>query len=402
MLLSGYAPLPMLPAQAQTIQTSRDPVPSTSEKASELQNRKLGAEVSKLQAETAALRAVDDRTKWWTTVFAAAGSIIVALVGGAFTYVITRMGRRFDQLQKELEEKRSERERARREQDERLDRLKLRQEREHARELHNLRLFQDLGHSSHRARLAAAAVLLDRLQRLSVPLPDDERSPLEMAETPLIRKVLVAVLKRQDRLADPQAGTAAREKGEAGPADSAEAATSEAALRKYIADELVVTLGARFQPDRRPRDFGPSPLGEGREFQKCDLADAYWAFVDARRIDFFAADLTKASLRGAALQEAVLYEARLVSAVMRDADLRNANLMGADLRGADLRNADLRGANLQGADLDGANLTGANLEGAVINTEIIQRFRPTVWPKPFADPAKVGARAMEDVYRPAS
>jgi hypothetical protein len=297
------------------------------------------------------------------------------------------MGQRFSRLQKELEDSRSERDRLRREDDEKLSRLKMRQEQEQAQELHNLRLFQDLGHHSHRARLAAAAVLLDRLRKLRVETD-------EAGTAQLIGKVLVAVLKRQTPTIDKPIGDDA----EQAPGITAE---SEASLRKYIADEMVVTLGVRFEPDGRPTDFGKSALGQDRDFQKCDLADVYWAYVDARGIDFFQSDFTQASLRGAALQGAIFYEATLRNAVLREADLRNANLIGCDLQGADLRKADLRDANLQGANLLGADLRDAELDGAVISTNAILRFRPTVLPQGMEE-TSTGTRTMADVYRPAS
>jgi hypothetical protein len=356
---------------------------------------KLAAEIAKLQAETSALRAIGDQTRWWTNVLTAVGSIIGAIVGGVFTFVITKMAQRFSRLQKELEDSRSERDRLRREDDEKLARQKMRQEQEQAQELHHLRLFQDLGHQSHRARLAAAAVLLDRLRRLH------ETKSVETADAgtaQLIAKVLVAVLKRQTpAIEEPTSGGLTHENG-ATPAVG-NIAEADASLRKYIADELIVTLGARFDPGKGPAEFGMSPLGRDCDFQKCDLADVYWAYIDARGIDFFQSDFTQASLRGAALQEAVFYEASLINAVLREADLRKANLIGCNLRGADLRKADLRGANLQGADLLGADLRDANLEGAVISAEAILRFGPTALPD---DIDSSGTRVMAEVYRPAS
>lgn len=373
------------PAISQPARTS---VPNRSPSPTEA--AKLAADIEKTKAETEALNAISNQTRWWTTVLTAVGSIVGAIVGGIFTFVVTKMAQRFSQLQKELEDSRSERDRLRREDDEKLSRLKMRQEQEQAQELHNLRLFQDLGHQSHRARLAAAAVLLDRLRRLR---------GMESAETDaagtaqLIGKVLVAVLKRQSSIADERTSDVTNP-----PLETS--AESEASLRKYIADELVVTLGVRFAPGDRPSDLGKSPLGEGRDFQKCDLADVYWAYVDARGIDFFQSDFSQASLRGASLRETVFYEATLRNAILRGADLRNANLIGCDLRGADLREADLRGANLQGANLSGANLRDAVLEGAVINAEDVLRFRPTALPQGID--AFTGTRVMADVYRPAS
>ena len=268
----------------------------------------------------------------------------------------------------------------------------MRQEQEQAEELHNLRLFQDLGHQSHRARLAAAAVLLDRLRRLH----EGKSEEIEAAGTArLIAKVLVAVLKRQTTTVEKPIADVNGNNTEAQMAITAE---SETSLRKYIADELIVTLGVRFAAGQGPAEFGKSPLGADRDFQKCDLADVYWAYVDARGIDFFQSDFFQASLRGAALQGAVFYEASLKNAILREADLRKANLMGCDLREADLHKADLRGANLQGANLLGANLAEANLEGVVVSDDVILRFGRTVLPGGVSGAPQV----IADVYRPAS
>jgi uncharacterized protein YjbI with pentapeptide repeats len=379
----------VIPATAQVsgIEALGPSQPAT--EVTRLEQRKLEAEIEKLQSEVATLRAVDARTRWWTTWLAAGGTIVGAVLGGIFTFFVTRMGQQFSRLQE-----------ARREQEGQLSRLKLSQDREQARELHDLRLFQDLGHSSHRARLAAAAVLLDRLQRLREPDQASPHTPLESTEGELIRKVLVAVLKRSAAASLASANpNATDEETTTNPEAGSE--ESEAALRKYIAEELVQIMGARFDTGESPQDPGKSPLGDAREFQKCGLSDVYWANVDGRGIDFFRSDLTRASLRGACLREAVFYEATLIETVLRGADLREANLMGADLRRADLRDADLRDANLQGANLGGADLRGAMIEGAVINAEAIQRFRPTQLPSSFEASAE-GALVSNETYRPTS
>ncbi len=242
---------PAGPAPVTTIALTGSAAPTEAEK--------RAADIAKTEAETRALTAIGDETRWWTTVLTAVGSLIGAIVGGIFTFVVTKMAQRFSRLQKELEDSRAERDRLRREDDEKLGRLKLRQEQEQAQELHNLRLFPDLGHHSHRARLAAAAVLLDRLRKL-------QTEPDETGSAQLIGKVLAAVLKRQ---------APAAERPASGDAEAAAEITaeSEASLRKFIADELVATLGVRFEASDRPTDFGKSALGEGRDFQKCDLAD---------------------------------------------------------------------------------------------------------------------------------
>ena len=315
------------PRPAETIASDRN--------AATTEDDKVKAEVAKIEAETSALKAIGDQTRWWTTVLTAVGSIVGAIVGGVFTFVVTQMGQRFSRLQRE-----------RQKDDEILTRQKMRQEQEQAQEMHHLRLFQDLGHQSHRARLAAAAVLLDRLRRLR-----EAKSPEADGTARLIGKVLVAVLKRQSTAAEkPAADAASRES----PTESVAADVtdeSEASLRKYIADELVETLGVRFKPGEGPKEPGKSLLGMDRDFQKCDLGDVYWAYVDARGVDFFQSDFAEASLRGAALQGAVFYKANLRKAILFGADLRDANFREADLRGANLQEADLRGARLENAKL---------------------------------------------------
>ena len=287
-----------------------------------LQQLKLKAEIAKLESENDTLRALDKNTRVYTTWLTAAGSITGAAIGSLITLLIWYLGRK----------------------NARLSQDKLEQDRENARELHNLRLFQDLGHDSDRARLAAAAVLLDRLHRLNLErdLPEGDE------ESRLIAGVLVAVLKQ----------TASIEAGRA-------QGDSDSCLRKYIADKLVDTLNARFEPTTGPTST-VSPL-RNFDFQNCCLVDVFWKDVDAREVDFFGSSLSKASLRGAALQGAVFYEADLTGAVLRYANLTGANLMNATLHKADLRNAILDGALLDGALLDGAMLDGARLEGSTLD-----------------------------------
>src|SRR5208283_3416251 len=152
--------------------------------------------------------------------------------------------------------------------DEKLSRLKMRQEREQAHDLHNLRLFQDLGHQSHRARLAAAAVLLDRLRRLH-GVQSVEAAEADTAQ--LIGKVLVAVLKQQTP-------TVEQPTSDGAAPTLAIAAENDASLRKYIADELVVTLGVRFEPGNGPTGLGTSPLGLARLIHAHSRDSQMWVY----------------------------------------------------------------------------------------------------------------------------
>jgi uncharacterized protein YjbI with pentapeptide repeats len=141
--------------------------------------------------------------------------------------------------------------------------------------------------------------------------------------------------------------------------------------------------------------------------QKSDLRDVYWAYVNARGLDFYDSDLSRASLRGAALEGAGFYDAVMVQAVLREANLTGTNFTGANLEGARLMGANLQGVNLTAANLTGANLQGANLvntnlneavlSGVIYNTERIGGFKPTQWPADF-DPTRdsVGALVLNE------
>ncbi len=94
--------------------------------------------------------------------------------------------------------------------------------------------------------------------------------------------------------------------------------------------------------------------------------------VDARKVDFFKADLRMAGLSRGCFKETVFYEANLEKAVMKNADLEKANLTHAKL---------------QGADLTGANLSQAILEKAQFDST-------TKWPDNF-DPLSKSAVLVE-------
>jgi len=270
------------------------------------------------------LRALRPFSREATAWLAAAGTIAGGALGAFITLVINRMGRQ-----------------------------RLRQERELAREQHNLQLFQNLENHS----LAAASILLNRLRRLVRLERKGHLDDFEQDELPAIKKVLIATLKKEQN----QRG-----------------ASGGSVLRKLIAEELAEALSARFPKDQRPAAHVPSPLGQGLEFQQCDIREVYWAYVNGRGLDFYGSDLSLASLRGAALEGAIFYDA-----VMHQTALQEAALMGANLTGADLHGANLKGANLQGAILSGANLSEATLAGAIYSTAPIGDLGPTHWPSDF-------------------
>jgi uncharacterized protein YjbI with pentapeptide repeats len=107
-----------------------------------------------------------------------------------------------------------------------------------------------------------------------------------------------------------------------------------------------------------------------------DLKQAWMAQASLQKTDFTRADLSKANLYEANLSEAYLWEtnlsgANLWEANLSKADLRETNLSGAYLYQADLSGATLQQVNLQGADLRKANLSGANLSGTVLEDSLL-------------------------------
>jgi hypothetical protein len=91
---------------------------------------------------------------------------------------------------------------------------------------------------------------------------------------------------------------------------------------------------------------------------RIQLDNAYLRGADLMKVWMSDASLRKADLRGAHLNEAHLSRV----------DLSKARLVGAHLNEAELRRADLSGADLSGADLSGAILSQANLSGATGTT----------------------------------
>lgn len=170
---------------------------------------------------------------------------------------------------------------------------------------HVLKLCQALSSDRQQLQLAAAALLLERLEKGGRP-----QRVMEQERSAIIQALLAATI--NDRETD-NVGNAAPE------------------LCKYVADSVVDALDAR---NTRPR---PSSPLRPYYWQRTRLEGAYWADVDARGIDLFGVDLSKASLRRANLEGTILYEANLRGAKLCGANLKKSNLYGADLCGADLR-----------------------------------------------------------------
>jgi hypothetical protein len=206
---------------------------------------------------------------------------------------------------------------------ERLQRRKLKHLEMFQREAHNLRLFRALSDKNRRLQMAAAAVLMERLNHE----PSAKRSKLSDREA--IIRALISVIK--DSPGDRRVSTVSPE------------------LSKFIADNLPKAL--RAFAARGPKAGSPSPLKD-YDWQGAHLDGAWWQDIDARGVDFFGAHLSYAGMR----------RAHLVGAVLKQAILRDSTFVGADLRGADLRGADLCGANFEGANLENAKLDGATFD----------------------------------------
>ena len=210
---------------------------------------------------------------------------------------------------------------------------------------HVLKLCQALSDPSQRLQLAAAALLIERIQsKLRGNRADFER-------TAVIQALLAATI------GDSRDGAA----GGASPE-----------LSKYVADSVVEQLGARVPAGKK---LAPSSPLKGYYWQRVRLSGAYWADVDARGIDFFGANFDTASLR----------RGRLEKAILREASFKNAVLADADVRGADLRDADFSGCDLSGIKLEGAKYSPGTL--------FPHGFVPTAHAMTFVEPPRAPVAA---------
>ena len=189
-----------------------------------------------------------------------------------------------------------------------------------------------------------------------------------------------------------------------------------------LSQSLIVVFKEAFPLARDSHSSGKEGAMQSLDALGVRLDKAYLVGVDLERVYMREGNLREANLRKAKLGEAYFQWANLSGAILRDADLRRADLrwsnlseaiLGADLTeakltGANLRDADLRWSNLSGANLSEANLSGADLrgvkmnnetdlrgtklQGAKYNTKMIQEknvqgnlvtMEPTQWPQGF-------------------
>jgi uncharacterized protein YjbI with pentapeptide repeats len=295
----------------------------------DLNQDKLHEEIRKLKAEVTTLEAAHS-ARWAHT-----GSAILGALGGFATAVVAFLVYRFGNA---VQTKYTETQDNKLKQDVRLQR-----------EAHNLDLFRNLASDNSRMQLAAAAVLLQRLEAYNSPASEGwTDTEVEKLERSAIVQVLLSVLKEK-------------------PSDE------NGNLRKLIADNLVRALGAIVPDVQHPSRSQSILKAPGWDFQKVHLVECWWKRVDARGVDFFGAEIRDAGLAEAFLAGATLYDVGLQNTVLRDADLQDA---------------DLRRARLSGTVFDGANLKGAKLQDATYNSR-------TRWPDGF-NPEAAGARLIED------
>ena len=123
-----------------------------------------------------------------------------------------------------------------------------------------------------------------------------------------------------------------------------------------------------------------------------DLKQAWMAQASLRKTDLTGADLSEANLYAANLSEAYLWETNLSGATLWQANLYKADLRGTNLSKAylveanlseaslyydvDLQGATLRKANLSGASLQQVDLRGADLSEAKFNRAKFSKANP--------------------------
>lgn len=191
---------------------------------------------------------------------------------------------------------------------------------------HTLRLCEALSNPSPQLRLAAAALLLERLKQFG-------KSPVSERNQSAIIQALIAATVGTDRNRD----------------------ETSVVLSKFIADEVVKAL------DGLSNRHKMSPLRH-YYWQRACLVGAYWKGVDARGADFFGCDFRNASLRRANLQDAVFYEASLEGATLAGANLKGANFTDANLCGTNLADDARAGEEPRKTEWTGAKFAGARYD----------------------------------------
>jgi hypothetical protein len=205
---------------------------------------------------------------------------------------------------------------------------------------HTLKLCQALSDPSPRLRMAAAALLFERLKQ------GKSTSDREKERSAIVQALLAATV------GDPTHGTTTNPSPE---------------LCKYIADSIAEALMAQ------QVHLAHSPLKK-YYWQRVQLKGAYWKQIDARGVDFFGANFDGASLRRANLNKATFYDASLVGTNLSGANICNADFRGADLRDANLQDDDRPEGDLKKTEWESARFTKAKYNS---NTKFPPNFDPT-------------------------
>ena len=264
--------------------------------------QKTRTEIDKAKAEIENLREIGPGLYRITTIATSLGGLAGAIVGAAFAFWAARIGHQINQNYTKAQSD------------------KLLQDREAEHEKHNLELYKSLGSENARGQFAAAAVLLQRLERL-VKLPTGD------PDATTIIHVLISVLKEREN----------QQEGDV--------------LRKHIADNMVKALGL-VSWDGHLKESRAASILANFDLQRSNLRDVFWRGVNIRGVDLYGSDLSTASLRNADLRKAVLYEANLTDCIFVGANLGEANLEKATLIGANFSGANLAEVRLIGAKFD--------------------------------------------------
>ncbi len=296
------------------------PIPS----AGDLSLKKLETEIQKLQVEIIALQINNGNVEVFMKRITAPLGAISGLAASLIALLIFFLGRKVSDKISLAQE------------------AKLEQEKEFGREKHNLELFQTLADNNQRIQLAAAAVLVQRLDEFR---SKEEKGIMDVAEI-RERATIISVL-----------------------LSSTKESRSSDELLKFIGDNLVMSINARLPEDIEPSEDIPSPLLKNNiDWQKSRFVNVWWKQLDARKVDFFGAKIEYSGLAKAFLRGAVFIDGSLEGTVLRDAKLQGAYLQKT---------------NVKGADFSGADLTGARFEEAIYDDK-------TKWPDGF-DPDEVSA-----------
>lgn len=324
---------------ATSVTGTMQSTPTEDATVTELNKEKLAEEVQQLKNQNAS-----DPLGWLRTNASIFLSTLIVVIGALFGFWQWSVGRR-DAQNKELEDRKAERERRDEEQKRWLEDRQA--ERERRAEERFQAVVEGLGSEREEARVGAAITLRTFLLpgyeqfyrqvfdlavahlrlRGDSKLPEDENIPLPLTS---LSQALIVVFKEAFPLARRQ---------------------FEGSLHS------VLDMEEHYQ---YPGTTGVPSL----DATGIHLDEAYLRGADLKQVRMPQASLREADLKGASLNEANLYKAKLCEASLTGANLSRAILIGANLSKAWFRLADLSQTRLDKADLTEANLERADLRWA--------------------------------------